>query len=582
MITTKFTTIKRQLMLLVLSGMLPIFLFSVAVVSYVALQKQRALESSMINTARALSSAVEGQLDRIQSSLELLISIGDFKQSNLKDLHNRLTVFVDKQKEWSSIGLTDTDGNILFNTIRPYGTKLLNVKGQAHWDEALATGKPALSGFRIGTVTGVKNFAFAMPVKVDGQLRYMLIATINAKFLAEILNRQKLPPEWTATLLDKNGIIMARNIYHDKFSGQKASDYLLNKIKTGETFFETVNKENHKQYGTSTSLARGWKLYLGMPFEMSVLPAQSILWFLIIGGSTLLALAVLLSIIVSGKIARPIIALADSAKRIGKGGKAERVETNLFEINEVAVALQNASIERDLSDEKAHQAITLRDNFLSVASHELKTPLTTINLQAQRLSRLVRNPELITTDKLNQSSKAVSTQVKRLTRLIDDLLDISRITAGKLDVYKEQLDLALLTKEVISHFEEVAGRAKITIQHDESVQGYFDRNRMEQVITNLISNALKYGDGKPIEVFVTTADGKANLSVKDNGIGIDKKDHAKIFERFERLVNDNEISGLGLGLWIVHRIVTQLEGEIIVASEGLGQGSTFTVTIPLK
>lgn len=579
---TKFTTIKRQLMLLVLSGMLPIFIFSVAVVSFLAFQQQKTLDTSLKGTIRALSVAIEGQLHTIESNLHLVTAVKDFENPDMRRLHERLIRFVNKQGNWSSIGLSGLDGKQLFNTLKPYGTKLPSWSDQHFFQEILKTQRPVLSGFRFGLITKRKNFSLAIPIKINNVMKYILVATVNTDYLNEILRRQNLPESWTATVVDQDGMIVARNIHHEKFSGEKISDYLMEKIKGGETFFETVNKENNKQYGTFTTLPHGWTLYLGMPIHMSYLPSQNILYFLIVGGAALLAIAVVLSIIVSGKIAKPIIGLADSARKIGKGEKVETIPTNLHEINEVVVALQNASVERDLSDEKAHQAITLRDNFLSVASHELKTPLTTINLQAQRLSRLVKNPEMITPDKLNHSSKAVSTQVKRLTRLIDDLLDISRITAGRLDVHKEHMDLAVLTKEVLSHFEEVASHSKITISHDESVLGHFDRNRMEQVITNLISNALKYGDGKPVEVSVTTSEGKAKLSVKDHGLGIEKKDHGKIFERFERLVSDNEISGLGLGLWIVHRIVGQLDGEIIVASDGLGQGSTFTVTIPLN
>lgn len=579
--TKQFTTIKRQLMLLVLSGILPIFLFSVSVVSYVAFQQQKALDTSLLGTLRALSVAIEGQLHTIESSLHLIKSVEDFDQPDMKDIHRKLQRFVKEQGNWSSIGLSGLDGKQLFSTLKPYGSELPTWADQEFFHEILKTKEPVISGYRVGRITKRKNFSIAVPIKVHNEMKYILVATVNTEYLNELLTRQNLPANWTATILDQNGIIISRNVHHDKFSGEKASAFVMEKIQKGEQFFETVNKENNKQYGTSTTLPHGWKLYLGMPLQMSVLPSQNILWFLIIGGSALLAIAIVLSIFVSGKIATPIIALADSARKIGKGEKAELVETNLYEINEVSVALQAASDERDLSDEKAQQAIILRDNFLSVASHELKTPLTTINLQAQRLSRLVKKPELITTDKLDHSSNALSTQVKRLTRLIDDLLDISRITAGKLDVHKEHMDLAILTKEVLSHFEEVASQTKISIQHDENVLGHFDRNRMEQVITNLISNALKYGQGKPIEVFVTASEGKAKLSVKDYGLGIDKKDHSKIFERFERLVSNNEISGLGLGLWIVHRIVSQLEGEISVASDGLGKGSTFTVTIPL-
>lgn len=581
MIKTQFTTIKRQLMVLVLSGILPIFLFSVAVVSYVAFQQQKVLDTSLIGTTRALSAAIVGQLNTIESSLTLIRAVEDFENPDMREIHRKLKRYVDKQSNWSSIGISDLDGKQIFSTLKPFGEPLPGWSNQKFFQEILQKQVPVISGFRIGRISGKKNFSLAIPIKVRNVMKYVLVATVNTEYLNDILVNQKLPNAWTATILDHDGVVMARNFNHEKFSGQKASDDFLARFVDDETFFETVNKDGQKQYGTSVTLPRGWKLYLGMPLQMSALPSQNILWFLIIGGSTLLGLGVLLSTIVSGKIARPIIALAETARLIGKGGKAELVESQLSEIHEVSVALQNASIERDHSDEKAHQAIILRDNFLSVASHELKTPLTTINLQAQRLSRLVKRPAAITPEVLNHSSNAIAVQVKRLTRLIDDLLDISRITAGKLDVHKEPMDLAQLTKEVLSYFEETAGHIKLSISHDEKVHGNFDRNRMEQVITNLISNAIKYGDGKPVEVLVTASEGKAKLSVKDYGLGIDRKNHAKIFERFERLVNSNEISGLGLGLWIVHRIVVQLEGEISVSSDGLGKGSTFTVTIPL-
>lgn len=578
---TKFTTIKHQLMLLLLTAVLPMFLFSVCVVGYVAIQHRRALDTSLTGTTRALSDSISSELYSIQSNLSLLVAVEDF--TNLKDLHRRLKRFVDHHEEWSSISISGIDGQQIFSTIRPYGHSLPNWSDQAFFQEILKTGKPTHSGFRIGRLTGLKNFSIAVPIKKNGVINFILVATVNTPFLAETLNRQKLPNNWTATILDKDGIIMARNVFHEKFSGTKASDALLKTISGDEHFFETTNKENKKQYGTFHNLNNGWRVYLGVPHHYVQLPSGRILMILIVGGVALLVIGIFLSLIISKKISSPIIALAESARKIGKGEKALQIETDVHEVNQVAVALQNASLERDEADEKARQAIALRDNFLSVASHELKTPLTTINLQAQRLQRLVRDPAKITPEKLSDSSNAIMGQIKRLTRLIDDLLDISRITAGKLDVNKEKFDLSHLTKEVVAHFEGISSSSQITFHHESSnVEGYFDRNRMEQVITNLISNAIKYGNGKPIEISVSASEGKANLTVKDYGIGIEKKDHHKIFERFERLVSNREISGLGLGLWIVHKIVTQLDGEIKVSSEGAGKGSIFTVSIPLE
>lgn len=576
---SEYTTIKRQLMLLLLTAVIPMFLFSACVVGYVAYQHQNALDTSLTGTTSAISDSVSSELNSIQSNLNLIVSVEDF--ADMKDLHRRLKRFVDKQSDWSSIGIASVDGKYIFSTLKDFGTELPNMVDQDFFKEVLSTKKPAISGFRIGRVSHRKNFSIAVPIFKNDELKFVLVATVNTEFLENTLKRQKIPNNWTATILDKNGVIMARNIFHEKFSGEKASDTLLNLISGKEHFFETINKEGKKQYGTFTNLSNGWRIYLGVPIQLVQLPLGRVLGILIVGGIALLALGIFLSLLLSRKISAPIVSLAESAKLIGKGGKALKVETDVFEINEVAVALYNASLERDLSDEKAKQAIALRDNFLSVASHELKTPLTTINLRAQRLQKLVKDPSKMTPEKITDSSNAIMLQIKRLTRLIDNLLDISKITAGKLDVNKERCDLAAITKEVVAHFEGTTNNSTITLHHESGVEGYFDRYRMEQVITNLISNAIKYGNGKPIEVFVTTSEGHANLQVKDNGMGIEKNNHEKIFERFERLVSDREISGLGLGLWIVHRIVSQLDGDISVASDGAGKGAIFTVTIPL-
>lgn len=404
---------------------------------------------------------------------------------------------------------------------------------------------------------------------------------MTLEFLEDLLKRQGLPENWTATILDKDGIIIGRNSFHDKFAGEPAAPFLLDYMKKNEHFFNTINKDGIKQFGTFNNLPSGWRVYLGMPASHHQIPMTDIMLILISGGIALSILGLVYSLKLSRRIAQPIAQLADSAKMIGKGERPNAIETDIFEVNEVNDALATASEERDQSDEKAQKAIELRDNFLSVASHELKTPLTSMNLQSQLLLKMINDPERMEMDRLNRSVSTINSQMKRLTRLIDDLLDISRITAGKLEVNKEPLDLGELTKEIVTQFEGVSKKSQIYFE-DNTVKGNFDRNRMEQIITNLISNAIKYGDDKPIHVTVSEDNGRASLKVKDQGIGIEKKDQGRIFERFERLVDNNDVSGLGLGLWIVHRIVTQLEGDISVASEGAGKGSQFTVSIPLN
>jgi PAS domain S-box-containing protein len=233
---------------------------------------------------------------------------------------------------------------------------------------------------------------------------------------------------------------------------------------------------------------------------------------------------------------------------------------------------------------EAQEAIRARDTFLSIASHELNTPLTSLSLNIQALrrhlepnaSRVPPPPELAAA-----KVQAVHRQVSRLTSLVKELLDVSRITAGRLRLEREDMDLAALAREVVPRFSEDLSRAGCELRLDAPgpAPGHWDRLRVEQVLQNLVSNAIKYGRGQPIEVRVGADGERAWLSVKDHGMGISAEGQTRLFQRFERLASERHYGGLGLGLWIVKQIVDAMEGRIRVESVP-GEGSTFTVELP--
>ncbi|MDB4981198.1 MAG: Two-component sensor histidine kinase [Myxococcales bacterium] len=229
------------------------------------------------------------------------------------------------------------------------------------------------------------------------------------------------------------------------------------------------------------------------------------------------------------------------------------------------------------------RAVRVRDEFLSIASHELRTPLAALRLQIDSVARSIerRPEEHLASGRLAASTGAALGQVQRLTKLIESLLDISRFAEGRVTLEREDVDLVALVRGVVDAMAEPARIAgcSLTLTAPSTLCGRWDRVRLEQVVSNLLGNAMKFGARQPIAIDVAVAEGVARVSVRDRGIGIDDRDQRRIFERFERSVSARHFGGLGLGLWVAKQIADAHAGTIDVQSEP-GAGATFTLTLP--
>ena len=237
-----------------------------------------------------------------------------------------------------------------------------------------------------------------------------------------------------------------------------------------------------------------------------------------------------------------------------------------------------ASLNADLesTQHSLRQALQSRDDFLSVASHELRTPLTTLKLQVESLIRHRTSDAASIAAQLN----SIDRQANRLTALITQLLDVSRIAENRLRLEVADMDLTDLVEDVAARFDfdlkQSGSELRVRV---EPTRGLWDRERVDQVLTNLLTNAIKFGNGGLIEVIVEPTEGGARLCVRDHGMGIEPNSLSRIFERFERGVSARNFGGLGLGLWIVRQIVQACEGTVSVESE-VGRGSVFVVELP--
>jgi PAS domain S-box-containing protein len=237
-----------------------------------------------------------------------------------------------------------------------------------------------------------------------------------------------------------------------------------------------------------------------------------------------------------------------------------------------ALALENSRLYR-----RAHEALRARDEFLSVAAHEIRGPVTAIHLAVQTIRKGKLGPET-----LSNLLAVVEREDRRLSRFVDELLDLGRIREGRLQLQFERVSLGEVVRDVARRLDLdlVRSRSSLSVITEENVVGQWDRFRVEQVVNNILSNAIKFGLGKPIEMVTRTSAGRAVLTVRDRGIGIEPDVLPRLFKPFERGVSDRHYGGLGLGLHIVRTIVEAMRGSVKVESTP-GAGSVFTVELPL-
>lgn len=310
--------------------------------------------------------------------------------------------------------------------------------------------------------------------------------------------------------------------------------------------------------------------------------------------TTVEGIGLTLTLLTSRAISRGLADVAGAAEAIGRG-EFERTATvrSKDELGLLAQAVNGmgamlrqsyGELEQRVRDRTAElaQAVRARDVFMSIASHELKTPLTSLKLQVQMRQRFLRagKTDHFTIDKLHRMLADDERQITRLTRLVDDMLDISRLDTGRFVMQREAFDLCALARDGVERFfpQFQAVGCEVSTHLPEPVVGRWDYYRIEQILANLLTNAMKYGPGRPVHVSVEAVGDRARLRVQDHGMGIASADQKRIFERFERAMSSNHVSGLGLGLFIASQIAEAHGGSIVVKSEP-GVGSEFVVEL---
>jgi signal transduction histidine kinase len=254
---------------------------------------------------------------------------------------------------------------------------------------------------------------------------------------------------------------------------------------------------------------------------------------------------------------------------------------------EVAASASQMAIESPQAlEQRLHEltrTLAQHDEFLSTLGHELRNPLSPIYMQARYLLDAVRQgqPKALTREWLVPQLEAFCARLQKFLEMLNRLMDVSRMSAGRLSLELEELDLVTLVREVSQSFERelAAARSELRIDAPPQAKGVWDRLRVEQIFTNLLSNAIRYGAGKPIDVKIGGDDEQVELTVTDQGVGIDADDQQRIFQRFERAGKTRSAGGFGIGLWTVRQCCLAMGGHVSVKSQP-GSGSEFTAVLP--
>jgi PAS domain S-box-containing protein len=267
---------------------------------------------------------------------------------------------------------------------------------------------------------------------------------------------------------------------------------------------------------------------------------------------------------------------------LGAPGRGLPTQVSLNPIN-LEEGPSIAVIVTDLSErkrqEQAEAAVRMRDEFLAIASHELRTPLTTLVLSLGAVEQDRTKGDL---KQIQRSLRRAQKQAERMGHLLDRMLDVSQMAAGKLKLDLAPCDLSDVVRDIVERLSEDASNAacELRLTLSGGIVGQWDKFRLDEAFSNIISNAIKYGAGHPIDIQLQAGDGNAVLVVEDHGIGIAPDDLSRIFGRFERTVASKNYGGLGLGLYIARQIIEQHRGSIRAENRPCG-GAQFVIKVPL-
>jgi len=582
-------SLRTLLLLLVLATGLPIAAFGLLSAASVVDREQSAYEAAIRDRNRAFMSAVDAELNGHVQTLRALAGSRALAGDDIRDFYEAARNVLETQASWTNITLHAADGRQLMNLAVAWGSALPERPYEPRsFELALKTQAPAIGNIIEGAPFGQPpSIPVRMPLVRSGRVVYILTALVRPESFQSVLTKQQLPAGWVSGLVDGNGRFIAR-VPARPVGSMAGDEYRAHVRQSPEGWYRGRTVEGLDTYTAHTaSHVSDWTVGYAIPANLVLASARHAAWTMALGAAICLAIALTGALLLGRRITRPMSQLAAQAPDMGSGTPLAPIRSAIRELDALARALKQASEAIRARDQELHQraaelqrADVHKTQFLATLSHELRNPLAPI---ANGLALLERQQG----DAAAHTRAMMNRQMAHLRRLIDDLLDVSRIDRGKLDLRRERIAIHVVMASAIETVKPSmdAKSQRLVVRYAAEplfVDG--DSVRLSQVLSNILHNASKFTpSGGLIELTSASDAGEAIVRVTDSGIGFEPSDAERVFEMFVQLDpgRGQMTVGLGLGLTLARSFVEMHGGRIQATSEGIGRGAQFTVRLPL-
>lgn len=593
----KARPLRFHLAMLALALLVPLAVFTAGVLDRFAASQRAAREQGMRETARALALALDRELGQSIRALEVLSKSETLTRGDLQTFYATCKAVVSSRQPWTSLALMDADGSTRFTTDQPFGERVASPVDRPYLRQVLETGRPAIADYPFKRLQGPPTVVVAMPVRHGERVIGVLLAHYSMQHFDRLWADQRIPREWVGTVVDEEGIILSRSRGAERFVGMSAPPAFIASMHAAgaEGFFPSLTVDGMEAYSAvARSQVVPWTMVFSAPRAVFSAPMERSFLALLVAGLVCCAVAAGWATVMGRRITHPLRALARAATDSAATPAAftRMGATSISELEGLRVALARTTAlvaereealrtkmrEAEAARAEAEAANRAKDQFLAMLGHELRNPLSAITSGVKVLS--VARDEA----RRERTRALVERQAFHLARLVDDLLDVARVSSGRITLQKGSVDLSESVRRAIAALES-SGRTQahlLDVDVEPAVMEG-DESRLYQVVTNLVSNALKYTPAAGRIRVRTRAEGaQVVLEVSDTGVGLAPEVLPRVFDLFFQADHtlDRSEGGLGVGLTLVKRLVELHGGTVTAHSEGVSHGSTFTVRLP--